>query len=396
MQAARNSAIPVEGHVAPQFAAVVDALIANFERYDEVGAGLAVYHRGELVVDLAAGLCERCSRAPYTRETLQPVFSVTKGITALAANMLVDRGQLDIDEPVASYWPEFAQQGKSDIPVRWLLTHQSGVLGLDQTISLEQLLDWGAMVDLLARQRPDWEPGSKHGSHSITYGFLLGEVIRRVTGETVGRFVAREITGPLGADLFIGLPERQQRRVTPPLLPDPGGHPPRLADSGPYAHRVLNWISPPLGPADMIRPDVMAAEIPAANAIANARSIARMFAAIIGPVDGFRCLSPAAMERARAEQWRGMDAVMGVEDAMGLGFLLPSDRCPLGGPGSFGTAGFGGSRAWAHPDMELACAYVPNLCSMGHFDVREAALARAVINCVTRVRMADRVGGFGL
>ena len=396
MQAARNSAIPVEGHVEPQFAAVVDSLIANFERYSEVGAALAVYHRGELVVDLAAGLRDRDSEARYTRDTLQPVFSVTKGITALAANMLVDRGQLDIDKPVASYWPEFAQHGKSNIPVRWLLTHQSGVLGLDQMISIQQLLDWDLMVDLLARRKPDWEPGSKHGSHSMTYGFLLGEVIRRVTGETVGQFVSREIAGPLSADLFIGLPEGQQSRVAAPLLPDLGGQQPRLADSGPYANRVLSWISPPLGPADMIRADVMAAEIPAANGIANARSLARMFAAIIGPVDGFRCLSPVAMERARAEQWRGLDAVMGVENAMGLGFLLPSQRCPLGGLGSFGSAGFGGSRAWAHPDMELAFGYVPNLCSMGHFDAREAALGRAVINCATRIRMVDRVGGFGL
>jgi len=302
MQPARNSTIPVEGHVEPQFAAVVDSFVANFERHNEVGAALAVYHRGELVVDLAAGLRDLNTQAPYTRETIQPVFSVTKGITALAANILVDRRQLDLGAPVASYWPEFAQQGKSEIPVRSLLTHQSGVLGLDQTISLEQLLDWGLMVDLVARQRPDWAPGSKHGSHSMTYGFLLGEVIRRVAGETVGQFVAREIARPLGADLFIGLPESEQSRVTPPLLPDLGGQPPRLADSGPYAHRVLNWISPPLMPADMIRPAVMAAQIPAANGIANARSLARMFAAIIGTVDGVRCLSPEAMERARAQQ----------------------------------------------------------------------------------------------
>jgi CubicO group peptidase (beta-lactamase class C family) len=396
MQPARKSTIPVEGQVEPQFAAVVDAFIGNFERHNEVGAALAVYHRGELVVDLAAGQRDRKSDAPYTRETLQPVFSVTKGITALAANMLVDWGQLDLDAPVAAYWPEFAQEGKSEIPVRWILTHQSGVLGLDRTMSLEQLLDWDLMVDLVARQAPAWEPGSKHGSHSMTYGFLLGEVIRRLTEQTAGQFVTRKIAGLLDADLFIGLPKGEQSRLATPLLPDLDGQPPKLADSGPYAHRVLSWISPPLMPADMIRSDVMAAEIPAANGIANARSLARMFAAIIGSVNGVRCLSPEAMERARAQQWRGLDAVMGVENAMGLGFPLPSERCPLGGADSFGTAGFGGSRAWANPDLELAFDYVPNLCSVGHFDAREAALSRAVIKCATRIRTVDRIGGLGL
>src|SRR5262249_2651379 len=181
-----------------------------------------------------------------------------------------------------------------------------------------------------------------------------------------------------------------------PLLPKSGGQGGKLPDSGPYARRVLGWISPPLMPADVCRSDVMAAEIPAANGFANARSLARMFAAIIGTADGVRLLSQKAMEQASAQEWRGLDVVMGVENALGLGFLLSTGWCPLGGPGSFGTAGFGGSRAWANPDLELAFAYLPNLCSMGHFDPREAALSRAVVNCATRVRMVDRIGGLGL
>jgi CubicO group peptidase (beta-lactamase class C family) len=249
--------------------------------------------------------------------------------------MLADRGQLDLDAPVASYWPEFAQAEKSEIPVRWLLTHQSGVLGLDQKISLEQLLDWSFVIELLAAQAPDWRPGSKHGYHSITYGFLLGEVLRRVTGKTVGQYVAREIAAPLHADLFIGLPEDKETSVAPALLPELGGRRPRLPDSGPYAARVLNWISPPLTVMDVNRRDVRASELPAANGIANARSLARMFASMIGPVDGVRCLSSQAMSRACLEQWRGLDVVMGVENAVGLGFLLPSEWCPLGGPKQF-------------------------------------------------------------
>jgi CubicO group peptidase (beta-lactamase class C family) len=380
-----SPAIRVEGYVEPQFAQVLEAFSASFEQQQEVGAAVAVYYRGVLVADLAAGMCDRLSDRPYSRATLQPIFSATKGITALAANMLADRGQLDLDAPIASYWPEFAQAGKFEIPVRWLLTHQSGVLGLSGTISQEQLLDWNLVVELLAAQAPDWMPGSRHGYHSMTYGLLVGEVVRRVSGKSVGQYVLREIAGALDADLFIGLPEDKESSVASALLPELGGQRPRLPDSGPYAARVLNWISPPLTVMDVNRRDVRAAEIPAANGIANARSLARMFAATIGPVDGVRCLSSQAMNRARLEQWRGPDAVMGVENAVGLGFLLPSEWCPLGGPGSFGTAGFGGSRGWANPELDLAFAYTPNLCSLEHFDAREAALSRAAVSCATHL-----------
>jgi CubicO group peptidase (beta-lactamase class C family) len=380
MQQRERSSITVSGHRTPEFERVRETFLDNFDHCREIGAAVAVYHRGELVVDLAGGVRDRVSDESYTHETLQPVFSATKGITALAANVLADRGQLDFDAPVASYWPDFAQAGKSEIPVRWLLTHQSGVLGLDQTISLQQLLDWDLVVELLAAQKPDWKPGSKHGYHSMTYGFLVGEVVRRVTRKTLGH-IAREIAGALRADLFIGLPEDEESRVAPALLPELRGQRPTLPDSGPYAARVLNWILPLPTVMAINRRDVRAAELPAANGIANARSLARMFASMIGPLDGVRCLSSQAMNRARLEQWRGLDLVMGVENAVGLGFLLPSEWCPLGGPGSFGTAGFGGSRAWANPELELAFAYTPNLCSLGHFDAREAALSSTAVTC---------------
>jgi CubicO group peptidase (beta-lactamase class C family) len=206
-------------------------------------------------------------------------------------------------------------------------------------------------------------------------------VIRRVTGLTVGQYVQQQIAAPLHASVFIGVPEDQETRVALALLPDTDTRQVRLADSGPYALQAVDWISPALTPAAINRRDVRAAEIPSANGIANARSLARMFAAMIGRVDGVRCLSARAMNVARREQWRGPDVVMGVENALGLGFLLPTDWCPLGGPGSFGAAGFGGSRAWANPELELAFAYTPNLCSLEHFDVREAALSRAAIAC---------------
>ena len=385
MSHAKNSAITLDGTVEPQFAAVRDAFFAGFEQGQELGAAVAVYHRGKLVVDLAAGLSNGSSEITYSRNTLQPIFSATKGITALAANMLADRGQLDLDAPVVDYWPEFAQAGKFWIPVRCLLTHQSGLLGLDEPISLEELLDWNIVTEALAAQRPDWESCAQHGYHSMTFGFLVGEVIRHVTGTSVGQYVAREITAPLQADLCIGLPKAMEARVAVVRLPDVDPQQLRSPDSGPYAACTLNWISPPLRPTDVNRPEVQAAELPAANGIANARSLAKMFAATIGPIDGVRLLSPEAMNRARLERWRGFDVVMGVENAVGLGFLLPTEWCPLGGPGSFGTAGFGGSRAWANPEWEIAFAYTPNLCSLGHFDARETTLSRAVVACALRV-----------
>ena len=379
-----SPSITLDGTVKPQFAPVRDAFVAGFEQNQELGASVAVYHRGELVVDLASGRCASRSQSKYSRETLQPIFSATKGITAIAANMLVDRGLLDLDAPVVDYWPEFAQAGKFWIPVRCLLTHESGLLGLDEAISLAQLLDWDVVAEALAAQRPDWESYAQHGYHSMTFGFLVGEVIRRVTGVSVGQYVAREIAGPLKADLFIGLPKAMEARVAPIQLPEVDPRQLRLPDSGPYAARTLNWISPPLRPTDVNCPEVQAAEIPSANGIASARSLARMFAATIGSIDGVRLLSREAMNRARTEQWRGLDVVMGVENAVGLGFLLPTAWCPLGGPGSFGTAGFGGSRAWANPELELAFAYTPNLCSLGHFDAREATLTRVAIACTSR------------
>jgi CubicO group peptidase (beta-lactamase class C family) len=381
MQRPENSNFVFAGHVAPQFASVCDAFVANFEQNLELGAAVVVYHRGKLVVDLAGGLFARGSEIRYSRETLQPIFSATKGITALAANMLADRGQLELEAPVVDYWPEFAQAGKFWIPVRCLLTHQSGVLGLDEAISLEQLLDWYVVVEALAAQRPDWESCTMHGYHSMTYGFLVGEVIRRVTGLSVGTYVKKEIARALQTDFFIGLPKGIEARVAPIHLPEVDPQHLRLPDSGPYAARALNWISPPLQPTDVNRPEVQAAELPAANGIGSARSLAKIFAATIGSIDGVQLLSREAMEQLRLERWRGLDLVMGVENAVGLGFLLPSDWCPLGGAGSFGTAGFGGSRAWANPELELAFAYTPNLCSLGHFDVREAALSRTAVAC---------------
>jgi hypothetical protein len=190
----------------------------------------------------------------------------------------------------------------------------------------------------------------------------------------------QEIAGPLGADFFIGLPANRNCHVAPVLFELKPGKALRLPDSASYANQTLSWISPPLS-----LEDVRAAELPAANGIWNARSLARIFAATINTIDGIRLLSSVGMNRARAEQWRGRDEVMGVENALGLGLLLPTEWCPFGGQGSYGTAGLGGSRGWAHPELSLAFGYTPNLCRLDHFDRREAALSHAVVSCAKRL-----------
>ena len=231
----------LEGYCDPEFDEVRKVFSFHFDQGLEVGAALVVYHQGKLVVDLAAGLRDRGSGEPYTRDILQPVFSVTKGITAVAANTLADRGALDLNAPVCSYWPEFGAAGKREVPVRWLLTHQSGVLGLDQPVTQAQLLDWNYIAKRLAAQRPVWEPGSKHGYHSMTYGFLVGEIIRRTSGRSVGQYVAEEIAGPLGVD-FIGLPANRNGHVAPVLFEPQPGKALRPPDSGPCANQTLSWI----------------------------------------------------------------------------------------------------------------------------------------------------------
>ncbi len=205
----------IDGWVAPGFEPVRDTFRANFERHGEVGAAVAFYVEGRPVVDLWGGLADPAKDRPWTEDTLQLVFSTTKGATAACANLLAQRGQLDIDAPVATYWPEFAQAGKASIPVRWILCHKAGLPWVDATMTLEEALSWEPVVRALEVQEPAWEPGTAHGYHATTYGWLVGEVVRRIDGRSLGRFWADEIAGPLGLEWWIGLPEELHHRVAP-------------------------------------------------------------------------------------------------------------------------------------------------------------------------------------
>jgi CubicO group peptidase (beta-lactamase class C family) len=375
---------------------VYTAFVENFARSGEVGAAVCVYHHGHPVVELAAGFTDRETLREYRLDTLQPVFSISKGIVALAANVLADRAMLHLDAPVACYWPEFAQAGKEAIPVRWLLTHQAGLAAVDRELRYPELLAWEPVIRLLEEQAPNWPPGTAHGYHSLTFGFLVGEVVRRTTGQTIGRWIADHVASPLGAEFYIGLPPHLEPRVATALdfpSAEPGARSTLRLDRTSLPYRAVGFVHPPLGVASFNDPAFHAAEVPSMNGIGTAHAIARIFAAAIGEVDGQRLLSPEAMERARAEQVRGPDlAALAVpETALGLGFVLPTANRPLGGPGSFGAVGLGGSRAWALPEASLAFAYVMNQLQDVNPDPRGDSLALAALESVQVSASGDGV-----
>ena len=382
-QAWRTEHPVVEGTVARGFQRVREVFQTSFEKGDEVGAAVAVYHAGRPVVDLWGGLADATRGRSWQRETLVPVYSCSKGVVAIAANMLADRGVIDLDAPVAKYWPEFASAGKQSIPVRWLLTHQAGLAAIDRPITYQELLSWDPVIRRLEEQTPNWYPGTAHGYHSLTFGFLVGEVIRRVTGLTPGRWIAKHVTGPLAAEFYIGLPPDLEDRVATvlPPRPNPDGTTTLRMEPGTLPLRAIAFVQPPPTPLSVNDPALRAAEVPSANGIGTARGLARIFAAVIGGAEGICLLSPVAMERARAEQVRGPDiAALGMdESAIGLGVQLPTASLPLGGPGSFGTTGLGGSQAWALPEADLAFAYVTNQPVDEKPDRRALALSQAAL-----------------
>jgi CubicO group peptidase (beta-lactamase class C family) len=382
----------INGFVAPGFEPVREAFAANFDRdldplnamlagpgKCETGAAVAVFHRGEKVVDLWAGLADRRSGRPYTQDTLQLVFSTTKGVTAICANLLAQRGLLDLDEKVATYWPEFAQAGKADIPVRWLLCHRAGLPWVDTEMTIEEALDWDTVIKALEKQAPVWEPGTQHGYHATTFGWLVGEVIRRVTGKRIGEFVQDELSVPLGLDLWIGLPEQYHHRVAPLEVVEFPTEPSMAAIVDQFVGPDTNLGKALFAPggawsehkfASFNLPEVWKAEIPAANCITDARSLAKLYAACVteveGPAGRVRLFTDEWIDKAIERQTDGVDhIIMGMDMQYGLGFNLPNDVLKLGGHRSFGHYGAGGSVGFADPDCELGFGYVMNKMYLG-------------------------------
>ena len=364
----------IGGRVAAGFERVHDVFAANFEERGEVGAACCVYLDGEPVVDLWAG--DAGAGRPYTDTTLQMVASATKGALAIVAHRLAERGELDLDAPVTDYWPEFATRG---VKVAWLLSHQAGLVRLDRPLTLDEIADWDAAAQAAGAAGPVWPPGTRHGYHAITYGWLVGEVVRRVTGLSPGTAFRREVAEPLGLDLHIGLPADEHARVAP-LIPaaTPDELTARLMDPECLAHAAFLMDSGLLGLLN--DPRLWAAELPAGNGMGTATALARMYAAVIGPVDGVRLLGEDALWRAREERARGMDPVVGFETAFGLGFQLSTPFRPMAGPGSFGHYGLGGSVGFAHPELRFSFGYTVNQMQPGFgADKRSVPLVDAVL-----------------
>ncbi|MEV0819743.1 serine hydrolase domain-containing protein [Nonomuraea rubra] len=361
----------IHGVCEPRFGPVREAFARNFDEGRELGASVAVYQRGRAVVDLWGGRAGR--DAAWRQDTITLLASATKGLVATAAMVLVDRGLLDLGTPIAEYWPEFAASGKGDIPLRWVLGHRSGVVTVDPPLTMLDLEGGTAVTEALAAAVPAWEPGRAHGYHCLTMGWLVGEVIRRVTGLSVQRFFAEEIAGPLGLDLHIGLPDTRERSLAclvPPtgeqLLqgranPELAGLNRAICDPASLFHRStfgsLSLAGDPLAAAGLPQ-----AEIPSCGGAGNASGLARMYAALVSEVDGIRLLRPESADRARTVEASGLDLVLRCHTSYGRGFMLPGGPMWPGdcSPTAFGHPGVTGVFAYADPDHELGFAYVPN------------------------------------
>lgn len=382
--------IELQGNCAAGFEGVRDTFVAAFERGDEIGAAVSVMVDGDRVVDLWAGYADAARTRPWQRDTLVNVFSTTKGMTALCAHRLVDQGKLDLDAPVARYWPEFGAAGKQDIRVRSLLSHQAGLPAIRETLPPEAIFDWDRMTAALAAETPWWEPDTAHGYHAVTFGWLVGEVVRRVSGRSVGRYFRDEIAGPLGADFHIGCgPELDSRiadLVQGPIQMDGGSNLMAEMLSNPQGMTARAFMNPPLlGDVPMSRA-WRAAEIPAANGHASAAAIATIYGAVArGGLDGVRVLSPESVERARTEHVHGKDGVIQLTTRIASGFMLapPDEPC---GPNdrAFNHAGAGGSLGYCDPEAKLGIGYVMNHMHMGPWlvDPRARALVDAVHRCL--------------
>ncbi|MEU6281688.1 serine hydrolase domain-containing protein [Streptomyces sp. NPDC047028] len=377
----------VHGHCDARFTAVRQAFEENFAERGELGAAVAVSIDGEPVVDLWSGWADADRTRPWERDTLVNVWSTTKGPVALCAHILADRGLLDFDAPVAAYWPEFAAAGKERVLVRHLLSHRAGLCGLREPHSLDDLYDWELTTSRLAAAEPWWEPGTRSGYHALTYGFLVGEVVRRISGLRPGAFLEREVTGPLGIDFTVGLPEKESGRVAELIHPrarSGGGQAAAFGQLMPEAIAAL--ANPLVGAAQANTPEWRAAEIPAANGHGTARAVAALYGVFAGrgSYGGRRILSPEAAERVREGQGGCRDLVLGAgfehETEIGLGLWLSGTNGSYGpNPRAFGHDGFGGSCGLADPEAGVALGYTMN--RMGpHIadDPRKTALVEAV------------------
>ena len=374
----------IEGLAAARFEPMVDAFVQNFEARHDLGAACAVYLDGRPVVDLWGGIADARTGRPWSRRTAALIFSCTKGILTICAYLLVERGRLELDAPIARYWPAFAAHGKGSITLRQAMSHRAGLPALDRDLSLAETLAWDPVIRAIEDQHPLFSPEAGHLYHAMTFGWLVGEVIRRLTGQTPGRFFRTELGDRLGLRTWIGLPEDERGDIawTEPPLPDEDSEAAReaarIVESDPIVARSLTLGKAFAFPAadgvvTFNDPAIQAGEIPGANGLSTAESLARLFAACVSEVDGPPILTPASIADALRVQASGRQ-LSGLPDdgaRWGTGFQLSSPPTqPMLGPGSFGHTGAGGQLAFADATHRIGFAYLTN--QMGGYGDRRA------------------------
>ena len=350
----------ISGICDEKFSEVRNLLAASIESGDDVGLSFAVTINGEMVVDLWGGYVNEAASTPWQEDTLVNVYSTTKTMSFLCALVLADRGLLDFDRNVADYWPEFAQNGKEQVKVWHLLNHAAGLSGMDDIMSAEDMYDWDKMVSLLAAQKPWWEPGSASGYHAITQGYLIGEVVRRITGKTLGTYFQEEIAGPLDADFFIGVPASEFHRISR-LIPYGSGAAPDAGNADSIPARTFR--SPFAGAEHSWTDRWRQAEIPAANGHGNARSVAKLQAPLAckGSAFGVDLMSAETATSVMTPRISGTDLVLGVPLSFGLGFGLVSESVPLSpNKNACFWGGWGGSNILVDQDAQMSVAFVMN------------------------------------
>jgi CubicO group peptidase (beta-lactamase class C family) len=389
-----SASTEVHGHCDAKFEAVRASFIENFREHAEVGAALAVHVDGQRVIDLWGGLADRAQKKPWSADTLVNVYSTTKGMAALCIQRLIDQGLLELDARVADYWPEFAAAGKGDIHLSVLLSHRAGLAALTQKLPAEALYDHATMASALAAQAPAWEPGTQHGYHAQTFGFLLGELVRRVTGMSLGAYLREQIAGPLQADIHIGLAAADDHRVAKLTRPFGQATPTGEVDlmqiwkSEPDSLTTRAFVNPAPPPGASQTRAFRAAEIPSSNGHASALGVSRMYAALVAatPHGSGRILSPAGVARCSEQYAYGPDLVLRMTTRFGPGFMLSqaSGSGRFGpNPRSFGHPGMGGSLGFADPDARIGFGYVMNRAGAAILiDERPRRLIDALYACI--------------
>jgi CubicO group peptidase (beta-lactamase class C family) len=396
----------VQGTVEPAFQRVRELLEEQFANGQHIGAGVCVYHQGRVVADLWGGLADEDAKTPWQRDTMAMSYSTTKGLTATCLHILADRGLVDYQAPVATYWPEFARKGKEKITVYHLLTHQAGMAPLPEGMHGDDLFDWERVIHGLENEEPAWEPGAETGYHAVTFGFLVGEVVRRVSGKRIGQFLRDEVCKPLGLrDMYIGAPEsvepqiaklKNRMIISPEMMQQIQE---RLAGGGemmsPLTQRAMGMRPGATMAAEQDNmfdtPAGHRAEIPAANGVMTARDLARMYACLAngGELDGARLMSSERVRIMSAQQTKRPDKVIIVEVGWALGYMTGGIEGWPQGPRetAFGHAGLGGSIGYCDPEIEMAFGFTTNALAMDLIGYgRTAALAESARLCAEAAR----------